>query len=64
MKENALEIKGMVMEFKHELMVQDIKVNRRIIRHMGKAFLDRLMEMNITENGKTTRLTDMGNMCI
>ena len=64
MKENGLQIIGMVMEFKHGLMVQDIKVNGRIIWHMGKAFFDMLMDMNITENGKTTRLTDMGNMCI
>ena len=64
MKENGLQIIGMVMEFKHGLMVQDIKVNGKIIRHMGKAFLDMLMEMNIMENGKTIRLTDMGYMCI
>ena len=48
----------MGLEDKHGRMVQCMKANIRMIRSMGKAYTDGLMENNIMDNGVMGKCTE------
>lgn len=62
MKENGEEIKERDMEFKNGLMGQDMRVNGKKIKLMGKVNFFTSMEMFLKENGNKIKQMVMGPM--
>lgn len=54
----------MDLEYSDGLMVQDMKVNGKIIKLMEKESFITLIEMFLKESGLMIKLMDMGYICI